>query len=288
MRPFSATRAAAVVGLLASAGLAGPSGSPAFGQSAHTIKVAGSQTVLAGEAALPTVTSGNVHHLANVPDTTGISGVFSPSAPYFYMSSTKSISVYDVSNPSAPKLTGILDNLVFENEAMNYGERTNRDGSVTRFVLVGVDLYQASSSDIRHTSPAEGRKRVLVVDVTDPTRPYIRSSTPALTSTHTVSCVDVRNCTTAYTAGSNLKTPDDQVGKGYYSVISLTNLDRPFEVDAKPKVAGTQPFPSPQRVRAALWQPDTSGTSTTPTTASTPAARALRSSTSPIHCLRNW
>ncbi len=232
-------RARPVTALLAATALTGLFASPALAHDANHGKIARAQAMYEGASSLPVLTSNNVHHVTNVPDTLGISGVFSPSAPYFYVSSTKSISVYDVSDPRAPKLTGILDNLVFENEAMNYGERTNADGSVTRFVLVGVDLTQASSSDPQHNNP-EGHNEVIVVDVTDPTDPYIRSRTPALTSTHTVACVDVRNCTTAYTAGSKGVS-----GKGEFSMINLSALNRPVEVDADKATAGLQAFRSP-------------------------------------------
>ncbi len=52
-------------------------------------------------------------------------------------------SVFDVSDPRNPRLTGKLGNLAFENEAMSYGERRDASGKVVRrFVLVGIDLFQ--------------------------------------------------------------------------------------------------------------------------------------------------
>ena len=183
---------------------------------------------------VPFATSDNVQLVDSVPKPGAISGVFSPSAPYFYVSGIESIDVYDVSDPLHPVLTGTLPELVFENEAMNYGERTLANGKVSRFVLVGVDLTQASPSDINHSNP-NGANEVLLIDVTDPANPHIRSRTPATTFTHTVACVQVRNCTTAYTAG------DD----GTFSIIDLSNLDHPKEVDSQPAKAGLQPFKSP-------------------------------------------
>ena len=94
---------------------------------------------------VPVVTSPNIRFVTNVPDTAAISGVFARSAPYFYVSSTDSITVYDVSNPVQPRITGVLPNIVFENEAMNYGEK-KVDGVTNRFVLVGVDLVEAAPS----------------------------------------------------------------------------------------------------------------------------------------------
>jgi len=187
---------------------------------------------------VPIVTSDNVELVDSVPKPGAIAGVFSPSAPYFYVSTLESIDVYDVRDPMHPVLTGTLPQALFENEAMNYGERTNAKGRTTRFVLVGVDLTQASDSDIEHSNPT-GKNEVIVVDVTDPVNPFIRSRTPATTSTHTVACVDVRNCKTAYTAGSAVG------GVGRYSIVNLTDLDQPKEVDADPATAGVQGFASP-------------------------------------------
>lgn len=166
---------------------------------------------------VPVATSPNVHLLTTVPDTAVISGVFARTGSYFYVSSTDTISVYDTSNPAAPLLKGVLPNLVFENEAMTYGERRNADGSLTRFVLVGVDLVQASPGDLQHVNTGGGE--VLVVDVSDPTTPRIRSRLKATTSTHTVTCLNAGQCTYAYTAGT----------RGNFSVIDLRNLDTPRE-----------------------------------------------------------
>ncbi len=87
--------------------------------------------------------------------------MFARSAPYFYVSSTDSITVYDVSDPVHPKITGTLPNLVFENEAMNYGEK-KVDGVINRFVLVGVDLVEASPTAPDHIGTVQrghGRRR---------------------------------------------------------------------------------------------------------------------------------
>ncbi len=183
---------------------------------------------------VPFAASDNVRLVDTVPKPGAISGVFSPSAPYFYVSNIESIDVYDVSDPLHPRLTGVLPDLVFENEAMNYGERTLKSGKTIRFVLVGVDLTQASPGDINHSNPS-GKNEVVLVDVTDPTNPYIRSRVPATTFTHTVACVQVRACTTAYTAGS----------KGTFSIIDLDDLDHLQEVDSDGGTAGVQPFASP-------------------------------------------
>ena len=173
---------------------------------------------------VPVISTPNIRLVTNVPDTAGISGVFARSAPYFYLSSTDSITVYDVSNPVAPKITGTLPNLVFENEAMNYGEK-KVDGTVNRFVLVGVDLIEASPTAPDHIGRSN---EVMVVDVTDPSRPYIRSRVATQTNTHTVTCIHETDCRYAYTAGRN----------GKFSVVDLSDLDAPREVGVFDSPAG--------------------------------------------------
>jgi len=176
---------------------------------------------------LPLVTSPGVRLVDTVPDTLGISGEFARTGDFFYVSSLDSINVFDTSDPLHPKLTGTLPNLVFENEAMSYGERSV-DGKLQRFVLVGNDLYNAT------VDPASGPQRgrigggeVIVVDVTDPKSPRVRSRTPGssripgavTTSTHTLQCL-TPSCEFAYTAG----------GEGKFSIIDLRDLDKPVEI----------------------------------------------------------
>jgi LVIVD repeat len=170
-------------------------------------------------ASLPLTTSPNVRFAGNFPETQGISGEFARTGDFFYVSSLDSISVFDTSDPLRPRLRGTLPNLVFENEAMSYGER-RVGGELQRWVLVGNDLYQASAD--RESGVQRGRVgggEVIVVDVTDPTNPHVRSRTPASTSTHTVQCVTAA-CEFAYTAG------DD----GRFSIIDLRNPDAPSEL----------------------------------------------------------
>ncbi len=170
--------------------------------------------LLSGTTTVPLVGTPNVHFVTTVPDLTSISGCFAKSAPYYYVSTVHSIGVYDVHDPLAPKLTGVLPNLVFENEAMNCGEKVI-GGSVVRFVLVGIDQTQASTDDIAHIRPI-GYDEFLVVDVTDPQHPTIRSRGKTSSSTHTVACVRETACDYVYTAGG--------------SVIDLTDLDNPREI----------------------------------------------------------
>jgi len=183
-----------------------------------------------GDAAnLPLVTSPNVRHVTTFPETQGISGEFARTGPYFYVSSLDSISVFDVSDPLRPRLTGTLANLVFENEAMSYGERRTADGTLERFVLVGNDLYNLSADGTGGVQRGRiGGGEVIVVDVTDPADPHVRSRTPATTSTHTLQCVTVA-CEYAYSAGDG----------GRFSIIDLRDLDRPVEAGTAPSAASS-------------------------------------------------
>lgn len=196
-------------------------------------RAAAARQAYSGGTSVPLVNSPNLRLEANFPETAGISGCFLKTAPLFVMSSLDSLSVFDVSDPVAPKLVGTLPNLVFENEAINCGERKTAAGT-ERFALIGVDTYDVSA-DIQHTAAAAGGKELIVVDVTDPTKPRLRSSATATTSTHTVACVDDRDCRYAYSAG----------GRTNFSMIDLDNLDAPHEVDADPATVGVQPFASP-------------------------------------------
>ena len=183
---------------------------------------------------IPLLSSPNVNLVSSNPGSAGISGCFTKSAPLFVMSNLDSIKVYDVSDPLKPTLTGTLPNLVFENEAMNCGERKTRNGTA-RFALVGADLYDVPAGDIEHSNV--GGKELLVVDVTDPTNPHVRSTVPGTTSTHTVACVAETDCQYAYSAGSSSQKT--------FSIFDLTDLDSPVEVDSDPAKAGVQPFSTP-------------------------------------------
>ena len=187
---------------------------------------------------VPLVNSPNVSFVSNFPESAAISGCFAKTAPYFYVSSLDSVSVFDTRDPLQPRLTGTLDNLTFENEAMTCGER--RQGRTTqRFVLIGVDLHQASSDDLEHVNTGSGQELV-VVDVTDPANPTIRSRTTAGTGTHTVACVVDTDCRYAYSSGD-----DGDNGTGSFSVFDLSDLDRPREVDSDPSTPAVDPFRSP-------------------------------------------
>ncbi len=117
---------------------------------------------------------------------------------------------------------------------MNCGERRTARG-VKRFALIGVDLVDASPDDPQHTNA--GGNELIVVDVTKPSAPRIMSRTPGTTSTHTVACVEERDCRTAYSAGDSRS--------GTFSIFDLRNLRAPREVDADASRAGVQAFSSP-------------------------------------------
>jgi hypothetical protein len=221
---FRNARVLATVAALSLACLVGASG-PAAAQAGSSAKERKEkrQQFLDG-VNVPVVSSPNIRFVGNVPDTAAISGVHAISAPYFYVSSTDSINVYDTSDPVHPRLTGTLPNLVFENEAMNYGEQTI-DGVINRFVLVGADAVQFSPTDPSHVGTSN---EVMVVDVTDPAHPRIRSRVKTTTNTHTVSCIHEAACRYAYTAGR----------KGKVSIVDLTNLDAPRELSVFSSPAG--------------------------------------------------
>jgi hypothetical protein len=186
------------------------------------------------DANIPLVTSPNVDLVANRPGTAGISGCFLRTAPLFVTSGLESVRVFDVSDPADPTQVGMLPNALFENEAMNCGERKKKEG-IRRFTLIGVDAVQASPSDPQHVNV--GGNELVVVDVTDPAAPRIAGRAPATTSTHTVACIDETDCRYAYSAGDS--------GSGSFSIFDLTDLTAPVEVDSDPATPGTQPFASP-------------------------------------------
>jgi hypothetical protein len=180
------------------------------------------------QGAVPSLTSPNVRAVTSVPGTAAISGVFSRSAPFFYVSGLDAITVLDVTDPRNPRRRGRLPNAVFQNEAVTLGERVGADGQVQRFILVGNDLAQASLDPQGRPIGRVGGRELIVVDVTDPDAPRIRSRTPGsssapgviTTSTHTVACMNAA-CTVAYTAGGE---------DGQFSIVDLSNLDQPRQV----------------------------------------------------------
>jgi hypothetical protein len=203
------------------------------------------QTYPAQSTTAAVVSSDNVRHVHQQPGQVGISGCFMKTEALFVTSGLDSVKVFDVSNPALPEELGSLPSAQFENEAMSCGERRTKSGT-KRFALIGVDLYQVSE-DIEHVNVGGGE--LVVVDVTDPYDPKIKSRAPGLTSTHTVACVDEFDCKYAYSAGDS--------GSEKFSIFDLRNLAKPKEVDSNPDKAGTQPFSSP--TAAHKWNFDNAG-----------------------------
>ncbi len=223
------TLAAATL-LLAATGSAAPA--LAHGGSDRNREV---RTQLLAEDDTPLI-SDKVAHLASNPGSLAISGCFLPTAPHFVTSGLESVTVWDVSDPAKPTRAGVMPNAVFENEAMNCGERRTGDDT-RRFVLVGIDLYDAAvdKNGIGHTNG--GGNELMLVDVTDPADIHVLSTVPSTTSTHTVACVEDTDCRYAYSAGDNRSSS--------FSVFDLRDLEHPVEVDADPATDGVQPFSSP-------------------------------------------
>ncbi len=198
---------------------------------------------------VPILGSPNVDVVTTLPGTAAISGVFSRTAPYFYVSGVDSLTVLDVTNPKAPTIAGKLVNAVFENEAMTLGERREADGSIRRFVLVGNDLVQAGTGGLGRIGGLE----LIVVNVTYPTSPEIIGRTPrtapeaASTSTHTVACMDAA-CSIAYTAGED----------GKFSIIDLTDLTKPKQIGEAPSPAA-KPNPVFRSGAGHHWNVDGAG-----------------------------
>jgi hypothetical protein len=189
-----------------------------------TVKPFATTKLAAAGQSVPVVTSPNVRLVTTYPGIRGISGAFSHTGSFFYVSGLDSIHVFDVSNPLQPVPKGVLPNIIFENEAMTYGERKNAAGKLERFLLVGNDLYQASVD--RQKGPTTGNVgggEVMVVDVTDPANPFVRSRVRSPRSTHTVHCMTL-SCEQVYTSGSG----------GQYAVVDLTSLDTPKAVGSRP------------------------------------------------------
>src|SRR5262245_6807468 len=98
---------------------------------------------LAADGADTPLMSGNVAHLANKPGQVAISGCFLKTAPYLVTSGVDSVRVWDVSDATDPTVVGVLPQALFENEAMNCGERRTSRGT-QRFALIGVDSVAAT------------------------------------------------------------------------------------------------------------------------------------------------
>ena len=187
------------------------------------------QELANGSASL--TTSDNVVHVHNQPGQVGISGCFMRTEALFVTSGLDTVKVFDVSNPALPVELGSIRSAQFENEAMTCGERRTKNG-IKRFALIGIDLYQLSEDPAHYNV---GGDELVVVDVTDPFKPVMKSRLSLTSGAHTVACVDEFDCRYAYSSG----------GSDGFSVVDLRNLAKPREVDAAPGKDGVQPFASP-------------------------------------------
>lgn len=250
MRPFRPARVGAIATtyVLAASLLSLTTSAPAsaHGDAERNRRVA--ETTVA-EAPSGLSTTGPIAQLGTVPGDLGISGCFLESRPIFVLSGLGGLSVFDVSDGAAPTRVGFLDSAQFENEAMTCGERRTRRGT-RRFALVGLDLFQASTTDPQHVNV--GGSELVVVDVTTPSKPRIIGRTPGTTSTHTVACVRETDCRFAYSAG------DDATDR--FSIFDLRRPGRPRELDSNPRRKGIQAFASP--TAGHKWNFDQAGVAT--------------------------
>jgi hypothetical protein len=161
-----------------------------------------------------TFTSPNVTPVGLIPNATAISTAFASDAPIMYSSTLTGIRTYDISDPTMPQLLGVLPMSFFQNENVKLGERA--DG--TKFLLVGLDLYGVTPT--YDPTDVGTYDEIVVVDVTDPTDPHIRSRVEVGSDTHTVGCANAE-CTHAYSSGSN----------ALFDVVDLTDLDAPVVLE---------------------------------------------------------
>jgi hypothetical protein len=212
----------------------------------------GTAPTAADAQSAPILTSPNVQQLPPVVggQTAAISGVFSRSAPFFYVSGLDSLTIFDVTDPRKPKFVSKTPNAIFENEAMTMGERVGPDGKIKRFLLLGNDLAQTTISQGGISRGNGSRKELVVVDVTNPSDVRVIGRTPtgslgvsnaatglsaqpvpdppgaATTSTHTVACANA-GCTVAYSAGTASK----------FSIFDLADLTKPVQTKTAPSAA---------------------------------------------------
>ena len=177
----------------------------------------------------PAVCSENVHLLTTFPDTLTISMEFAHTGDLMFVSSLDSVSSFDISDPKNPVLLDTIVNATFENESMTYGEQMV-GGTLRRFVIVGVDLINATPESPEHIHI--GFDHFMLVDVTDPADIKLGAQLDTTTSTHTVQCVDQGNCDFAYTAG----------GGGKFEVLDLRDPDNP-KVDKEVASPAAAPYP---------------------------------------------
>lgn len=167
----------------------------------------------------PVVASANLDLVGALPEAGVISAAFLTTKPVMVVSTVKGLSTWDVRDPRLPKPLGFLPLPHAQNEAVSIGERP--DGTVV--ALIGIDEFGYAPQ--QPTTPPRvfagaGSKIMYIVELTDATAPVLRSRIDTGSSTHTVSCINLR-CDYAYTAGAY----DD-----YFNVVDLRNLAAPVQV----------------------------------------------------------
>ncbi|WP_349409826.1 hypothetical protein [Pseudalkalibacillus sp. SCS-8] len=203
-----------------------------------TTSVKASDVDVDGKASIPVLSSESVRLVNNLPHLSIISAAFSKDEPYMYANTLSGIAIYDITDPTQPTLLGDLPEAHFENEDMTFGER--EDG--TKFVLIGYD--PAGITPTYENKELSTGNEIAVVDVSDPTAPYIASRVKTTTRTHTVTCVN-DECTYAYTSGSK-----DKDGNPAFSIINLEDPAQPFEEKV---------FPSSVDATGHDWDIDSAG-----------------------------
>nr|WP_325237244.1 hypothetical protein [Egicoccus sp.] len=154
--------------------------------------------------------SPNVDLVGLLPEPSVISVAFAGDAPVMYASTLSGVRTYDISDPTRPQLLGAVPIALFQNENVKLGERA--DG--TKFVLIGFDTVGVTPTD--DPTDVGTYDEIVVVDVTDPTEPWIRSRVDVGSDTHTVGCANPA-CSHAFSSGRD----------GAFDVVDLTDLDAP-------------------------------------------------------------
>ena len=172
-----------------------------------------------GAQSAPVIMSENVQLINTFPDTLMISAEFAETGEYLFTSSLDSISSFDVSDPRNPQLLDTVVNATFENESMTYGEQ-RVGGDLRRFLILGVDIFNVNPLDPTPDHINLLGREFRVVDVTDPANISIGTPIATTASTHTVQCINPRNCDYAYGAGTD----------GKFDIIKLTDPDNPVVV----------------------------------------------------------
>lgn len=161
----------------------------------------------------------SIQHIGTLlrPGGYGLGIAFSRTQPYAYANgglttfASRAVDVIDIRDPEAPKVVGSVPLPGQYMEDIDLGERS--DG--TKFVLVTAPVSTDGPSTYA----------VHVIDVTDATKPYVRSRIPLFGPVHTITCVS-RGCDYAYGPYDT----DPETGRGFTPIFDLRNLDQPSQL----------------------------------------------------------